>query len=71
MAESKSAALPIFPLREQAGASAVATPLCGAHGGWTIMRGRDAPLSFAQFEREGIGEWIRDKIAASKRKCGS
>jgi hypothetical protein len=31
---------------------------------------RDTPLSFAQFEREGIGERIRDKIAASKRKCG-
>ena len=31
---------------------------------------RDAPLSFAQFEREGIGERIRDKIAASNRKCG-
>jgi hypothetical protein len=29
---------------------------------------RDAPLSFAQFER-GIGERIRDKIAASKRKA--
>ena len=29
------------------------------------MRGRDAPL-----EREGIGERIRDKITASKRKCG-
>jgi DNA invertase Pin-like site-specific DNA recombinase len=28
-------------------------------------------LSFAQFEREVIGERIRDKIAASKRKaCG-
>src|SRR5260370_29510093 len=25
-------------------------------------------LSFAQFEREGIGERVRDKIAASKRK---
>jgi site-specific DNA recombinase len=25
-------------------------------------------LSFAQFEREVTGEWIRDKIAASKRK---
>ncbi|MCX7564218.1 recombinase family protein [Xanthomonadaceae bacterium XH05] len=25
-------------------------------------------LSFAQFEREVIGERIRDKIAASKRK---
>src|SRR5262245_23879226 len=25
-------------------------------------------LSFAQFERELIGEWVRDKIAASKRK---
>jgi site-specific DNA recombinase len=24
-------------------------------------------LSFAQFEREGIGERIRDKVAASKR----
>ena len=30
---------------------------------------RDAPLSFAQFEREGFGERIRDKIAASKRKA--
>src|ERR1700682_62465 len=28
-------------------------------------------LSFAQFEREVIGERIRDKIAASKRKGGS
>ena len=32
-------------------------------------------LSFAQFEREVIGERIRDKVAASKRKgiwiCGS
>ncbi|WP_245632473.1 hypothetical protein [Edaphobacter aggregans] len=26
-------------------------------------------LSFAQFEREVMGERIRDKIAASKRKC--
>src|SRR5258707_1225051 len=26
-------------------------------------------LSFAQFEREGTGERIRDKIAASKQKC--
>jgi hypothetical protein len=31
---------------------------------------RDAPLSCAQFEREGFGERIRDKIAASNRKCG-
>jgi site-specific DNA recombinase len=28
-------------------------------------------LSFAQFEREVIGERIRDKIAASKQKAGS
>jgi site-specific DNA recombinase len=28
----------------------------------------DVLLSFAQFEREVIGEWVRDKIAASKRK---
>ena len=27
-------------------------------------------LSFAQFEREVIGERIRDKIAPSKRKAG-
>jgi hypothetical protein len=27
-------------------------------------------LSFAQFERELIGERIRDKIAASKKKAG-
>jgi DNA invertase Pin-like site-specific DNA recombinase len=27
-------------------------------------------LSFAQFEREVIGERIRDKIAASKKKAG-
>jgi hypothetical protein len=27
-------------------------------------------LSFAQFDREVIGERIRDKIAASKRKAG-
>jgi DNA invertase Pin-like site-specific DNA recombinase len=27
-------------------------------------------LSFAQFEREVIGERIRDKIAASKQKAG-
>jgi DNA invertase Pin-like site-specific DNA recombinase len=28
----------------------------------------NAPLSFAQFEREVTGERIRDKIAASKKK---
>jgi site-specific DNA recombinase len=28
----------------------------------------NVPLSFAQFEREVIGERVRDKIAASKRK---
>jgi DNA invertase Pin-like site-specific DNA recombinase len=28
-------------------------------------------LSFAQFEREVTSERIRDKIAASKRKCGN
>jgi hypothetical protein len=39
MAESKSAAVPIFPVRERAGASAVATPPCGPHGGWTLMCG--------------------------------
>lgn len=29
----------------------------------------NVPLSFAQFEREVIGERIRDKVAASKRKA--
>jgi DNA invertase Pin-like site-specific DNA recombinase len=28
----------------------------------------NVPLSFAQFEREVIGERVRDKIAAFKRK---
>ena len=58
MAESKSAALPIFPVRKQAGASAVATPL------WHPRRldhnaRRDAPLSFAQFERASLSRGLK------------
>ena len=49
----KSAALPILPLREQAGASSVATSLCGAHGGWTIMRGGTQRFLSLRSSREG------------------
>jgi DNA invertase Pin-like site-specific DNA recombinase len=38
------------------------------HEGWMYRLTLNVLLSFAQFEREGIGERIRDKIAASKRK---
>jgi hypothetical protein len=39
-------------------------PVCPCMGRLTL----NVLLSFAQFEREVIGERVRDKIAASKRK---
>ena len=54
---------------------AACAPCPGGCGARLAARGRPATpdarrilLSFAQFEREVIGERVRDKIAASKRR---
>ena len=46
----------------------VLDPLCVVAFNTSSSMGRLTLMSFAQFERELIGERVRDKIAASKRK---